>query len=221
MRRLFGGAKKTPGPTLADATDKVNARGTALDEKIKQLEKQLNEHKQQMAKMRDGPAKNRIKQRALQVLKQKRMYEQQREALYGQAFNMEQASFAQESVQDSITQVNAMKDTSKALRGQMKNIKIEDVERVHDDMDDLMQDSQEIQDVLSRSYAGMDEIDDDELNDELAALDDELLAEDDGLADEMPSYLQDTPAVPAAASATPAAADSQLDEFGLPALPAR
>jgi len=114
-----------------------------------------------------------------------------------------------------------MKETTKAMRGQMKNIKIDDVEKVHDDMEDLLLDQEEIQEVLGRSYAGMDEIDEDELDDELAALDSELLGEDDEL-DLAPSYLQDT--VPEPATAEPVAAGGggggeQLDEFGLPAAP--
>ena len=43
-----------------------------------------------MKKMRDGPAKNQVKSKALRVLKQKRMYENQREQLTQQSFNMDQ-----------------------------------------------------------------------------------------------------------------------------------
>ena len=39
-----------------------------------------------MAKMRDGPAKNAVKQKALRVLKQKKQYEAQSDNLRNQAF---------------------------------------------------------------------------------------------------------------------------------------
>ena len=40
--------------------------------------------------MRDGPAKNNLKQKALRILKQKRMYENQRENVQQQSWNMDQ-----------------------------------------------------------------------------------------------------------------------------------
>ena len=40
--------------------------------------------------MRDGPAKNNLKQKALRILKQKRMYENQRENIQQQSWNMDQ-----------------------------------------------------------------------------------------------------------------------------------
>ena len=43
------------------------------------------------------------------VLKRKRMYENQRDQLAGQAFNVEQTNFAIESVKDTLTTVDAMK----------------------------------------------------------------------------------------------------------------
>ena len=42
-----------------------------------------------MSKMRDGPAKNAVKQKALRVLKQKKQYESPSENLRNQVFNME------------------------------------------------------------------------------------------------------------------------------------
>lgn len=44
-----------------------------------------------------------------QVLKQKRLYESQREQLYNQQFNVEQTAFAMESAKDSIQTVSALK----------------------------------------------------------------------------------------------------------------
>ena len=44
-----------------------------------------------------------------QVLKQKRLYENQRDQLYNQQFNVEQTSFMMENVQDSVQTVQAMK----------------------------------------------------------------------------------------------------------------
>ena len=43
-----------------------------------------------MSKMREGPGKNAVKQKALRVLKQKKQYESQADNLRNQSFNMEQ-----------------------------------------------------------------------------------------------------------------------------------
>ena len=56
-----------------------------------------------MSKMRDGPAKNAVKQKALRVLKQKKQYEAQSENLRNQAFNMEQTNYATQSLKDTKT----------------------------------------------------------------------------------------------------------------------
>lgn len=45
-----------------------------------------------MKTMRNGPAKNAVKSKAMRVLKQKKMYEGQREQISQQSFNMDQVS---------------------------------------------------------------------------------------------------------------------------------
>ena len=54
------------------------------------------------------------------VLRRKRMYEQQRDQLAGQAFNVEQTNFAIDSVKDTLTTVQAMKTASKTLKKEVK-----------------------------------------------------------------------------------------------------
>lgn len=49
---------------------------------------------------------------AVQVLKQKRLYESQRDQLYNQQFNVEQTAFVMENVQDSVQTVQALKAAS-------------------------------------------------------------------------------------------------------------
>jgi hypothetical protein len=52
----------------------VDKRCEALDERIKKLDAELIRYRQQMQRTRPGPAQNGIKQRALKVMKQKKMY---------------------------------------------------------------------------------------------------------------------------------------------------
>jgi charged multivesicular body protein 5 len=75
MHRIFGKKKETaPPPTLDDAQHSIGNRLSQTEAKVAAIDQELVSMKQQMAKMRDGPAKNQLKQRALTLLKQKKMY---------------------------------------------------------------------------------------------------------------------------------------------------
>jgi hypothetical protein len=50
-----------------------------------------------------------------QVLRQKRMYENQRETLYNQQFNMEQTRFTVESIQDTVQTVQVIPEATSML----------------------------------------------------------------------------------------------------------
>ncbi len=99
-----------------------------MDKKIARLDAELVKYKQQMSKMREGPAKNAVKQKALRVLKQKKQYENQAEGLRNQAFNMEQTNYATQSLKDTKTTVNAMKQGVKEMKKEFKNVNIEKIE---------------------------------------------------------------------------------------------
>ena len=75
-----------------------------------------------------------------QVLKQKKMLEAQRDQLYNQQYNMEQTSFALESMKDSVAQVKAMKNANKELKQAFnsKELNITSIDKLHDDMADMM-----------------------------------------------------------------------------------
>jgi len=185
MKKFFGGKKeKQPPPSLTDASNSANARSDAIMEKIKKIDIELVRYKEQIKKSR-GPAQQRAKQKALQLLKQKRMYESQSDAAQQQAFNLDQVSFAQESIKDTVATVEAMKQGAKEMKKQMKVMKIDKIEDVRDDMEDLLDMTREVQDVMSQSFGVPDYVDEDDLEAELSALDDidesELMGE--------PSYL--------------------------------
>uniref|UniRef100_A0A914RJT5 Charged multivesicular body protein 5 n=1 Tax=Parascaris equorum TaxID=6256 RepID=A0A914RJT5_PAREQ len=147
MRRIFGASgKKEPPPNLSDAIANVDSRAESIDKKIMKLDAELVKYKDQMRKMREGPGKNQLKQKALRftltyfistivdssflavenyriwwkcliivpslshriinrifyrILKQKRMYENQRDQLSQQSFNMEQSNFAIQGIKDT------------------------------------------------------------------------------------------------------------------------
>ncbi|PRP84255.1 hypothetical protein PROFUN_08275 [Planoprotostelium fungivorum] len=191
MRRIFGGGKPaTPQPTLEEATQRVDARVTVMDEKIQKLDNELIGLREKMAKVRPGTSThNMLKQKALKVLKQRKLYEGQRDQMMNQSFNMEQVSFTTQSMKDTITTVGAMKTASKEMKKQFKHLDIDEIDNLQDDLADIYDQHNEIQDALGRSY-DVGEIDESELDAELAALGDEIEL------DSTPSYLNDTPALP-------------------------
>ncbi|KAJ2489542.1 Vacuolar protein-sorting-associated protein 60 [Coemansia sp. RSA 2050] len=193
MNRLFGtGKPKAPKPTLNDAIAVTDERVSSLDARIKKCEGELAGYRDKMQKMRDGPGKNAVKQRALQVLRQKKMYEAQRDQLTQQSFNMESAILATENIKNTLTVVQAMRDTNKVMKAQFKEVDIDSIHQMQDDMEDVLEQTNEIQELMGRSYNLPDDIDEQDLEAELDALGDELSLEDD-----IPSYLSDPmPAMP-------------------------
>lgn len=75
-----------------------------------------------------------------QVLKQKRLLESQRDQLFNQQFNMEQTSFALESIKDSAQTVKAMKQAGQELKAAFKSndLNIASIEKLQDEMADYM-----------------------------------------------------------------------------------
>lgn len=209
-----------PAPTLSDAGAKMDSRVAALDEKIKSLEQELSGYKEKMKRAK-GPTLKTLRQRAMAVLKRKKMYEQQRDQLVGQAFNLEQTNFAIDSVKDTITTVDAMKAASKTLKTEFKKVDIDKIDDLQDDLADMMEEMNEVQDVLGRSYDVGEDIDEADLDAELDALGDDLELDDEiGLSDDTPAYLQpaaptNLPENPTNIPSTPAPQQS-VDEFGLP-----
>ena len=129
MDRLFGKAKPAaPKPTLADASGTLEKRGEVQDERIMKLDKELARYTTQLKTMKPGPAKASVQKRAIALLKQKKMYESQREQTRNQQFNLDQVAFAQESLAETANTVSAMKDANKALKKQFKAIDINQVE---------------------------------------------------------------------------------------------
>jgi len=224
MNRIFGtGKAKAPPPNLTDVIGSVDSRGESVDKKINMLDRELLKYKEQMKKMRDGPSKNMVKQKAMRVLKQKKMYESQLENLRNQSFNMEQANFATQTLKDTKTTVDAMKMGVKQMKKEYKKVDIDDIEDLQDDMEDMLEQANEVQEALGRQY-GMPEMDDAELDAEFDALGDEMFMEDDA------AYLDDASSAPAVPGSMPGEAEAsksgqrmkdgiKVDEFGLPELP--
>lgn len=175
------------------------------------------------------------------------MYENQRENLNNQSFNMEQTNFATQMLKDTKTTVDAMRFGVKEMKKEYKKVNISAIEDLQDELEDMMEQANEVQEVMGRSYGVGDDIDEAELeagrlfefslrnsNFELSLpksleliecnlsfLSPELDALNDELAaDTDTTYLDEINAPSVPSKAPEAEKDGQVDEFGLPKIAA-
>ncbi|KAL2005757.1 hypothetical protein VTN00DRAFT_10250 [Thermoascus crustaceus] len=196
MNRLFGTKNTAPKPTLDSAISNVDNRIASIDVKLAALNSELSTYQSRLSKMRDGPGKTALRQKALKVLQRRKQYEAQRDQLSQQSWNMEQAGMMQDNLKNVMTTVDAMKTTTKTLRKQYGKIDIDKIEKMQDEMADLMEIGNEIQESISRAYDVPEDVDEAELDAELEALGEETMMESQLGEDAMPSFLQDEVAPP-------------------------
>lgn len=107
------------------------------------------------------------------------MYESQLAQLQQQTFNMESAALATENLRNTMATFDAMKSANKEMKKQYGKFDIDKIEvgisvfydmifstfyqSIHYDMEDLLEQANEIQDALGRSYAVPDEVDETDL----------------------------------------------------------
>lgn len=192
MNRLFGSGSKAPRPTLNSAISNVDERISQLDVKLASLTAELSTYQTKLSRMRDGPGKTALKQKALKVLQRRKQYEAQRDQLQSQVWNMEQAGMMQDNLKNVMTTVDAMKTTQKELKRQYGRVDIDRIERMQDEMADLMDVGNEIQESLARSYDVPEDVDEAELDAELEALGAEVDLEREMAGGEaLPGFMQD------------------------------
>lgn len=173
--------------------------------KLAKLNAELSTYQSRMSKMRDGPGKTALRQKALKILQRRKMYESQRDQLQQQSWNMEQASMMTDNLKNVMTTVDAMKSTNKTLKQQYGKIDIDKIERMQDEMQELMEVGNEIQESMGRSYDVPEDVDEAELDAELEALGEEAefeagvgmgtgVGETPGfMLDEVPTFVDEPP----------------------------
>ncbi|KAL2015145.1 hypothetical protein VTK56DRAFT_6199 [Thermocarpiscus australiensis] len=196
MNRLFGSsAPKPPKPTLTSAISNLDTRISSIDVKLAAINAELTGYQTKLSKMRDGPGKAALKQKALKVLQRRKQYEAQRDQLQAQVWNMEQAQTMQDNLKNTMATVDALKSTNKALRREYGKVDLDKIERLQDEMADLLDVGNEIQETLARSYDVPEDVDEAELDAELEALGQEVELEREfaeGTAEgALPSFMQD------------------------------
>jgi charged multivesicular body protein 5 len=174
MQRIFGigGTGKRPEETGAAIRTQNNTRIADLDTRISALDSELRRCGEYIRKTPNGNAKENARRKGQQLLQQKRMLEGQRTQLQQQTFNLDQADFARATLQTAEVSTRMMKDTNRGFKQQLRKIDIGKIEKMRDELEEFMEESNEIQEVMSRSY-GTDTVDEDDLDAELEALGEE------------------------------------------------
>lgn len=210
MHRLFGRAKpevkEAEGPTITEHIGNLEKKVPELDAKINSIDKELVGLKAQLAKLppsRQAP----IKQKALQLLKRRKMYEAQRGQVQTRAFNMEATSFAIDNVKGAQEQFKVMQRATAELKKEQAGIDMGALEDMHDDMQDMLADNEELNEIMGRSYDTYDGVDEADLDAELEGLEGDLAQ-------------VEAAAPPAAAEAThESGAEAVPGPYSLPAAP--
>ncbi|XP_018578513.1 charged multivesicular body protein 4c, partial [Anoplophora glabripennis] len=192
--KLFGGKKEDEGPTTGEAIQKLRETEDMLLKKQDFLEKKIDEY---MLLAKKNASKN--KRVALQALKKKKRLEKNLQQIDGTLTTIEMQREALEGANTNTAVLNSMKNAAEALKTAHKDL---DVDNVHDIMDDIAEQhdlANEISNAISNPVGFADDLDEEELEKELEELEQEGL-EEDLLKVPGPTEL---PAVPTGAIAKP------------------
>ncbi|XP_045762400.1 charged multivesicular body protein 4b [Maniola jurtina] len=170
LGKLFGGKKEEKGPTTHEAIQKLRETEELLVKKQEFLERKIEG---EIQTARKHGTKN--KRAAIAALKRKKRYEKQLNQIDGTLTQIEAQREALEGANTNAQVLNTMRDAANAMKLAHKDI---DVDKVHDIMDDIAEQhdiSREITDAISNNVAFPNDIDEDELERELEELEQEEL----------------------------------------------
>jgi len=189
MNRLFGGKKEEPKPQVlpppvkkvetppADLTatskklevrvQEINCNVATLDEELKALYAKMKAAK--------GTQQTYYKQRVINLLKKRKMLQGQVDALLGQQMTIDRVTFTNETIQNTIETTKALKQAVEIQKVTMKELDIDALADLKDEMADMAFESQQMTDLLGRNYDC--DADEDDLDAELKELDDEIYFE--------------------------------------------
>lgn len=168
--KLFSGKKGEPAPTPSEAIQKLRDIENMLTKKQEFLEKKIDI---ELDTARKNGTKN--KRAALQALKRKKRYEKQLTQIDGTLSTIEMQREALENANTNTAVLTTMKKASDALKAAHKDMNIDDVHEMMDDIAEQNDIANEISNAVSQAAGFDQDIDEDELEKELAELEQEEL----------------------------------------------
>ena len=128
-------------------------------------------------------AKN--KRAALQCLKKKKLYEQQIENLQNHQLKLDEQVITLEGSKTTAETFSALKSSAGAMKQLHKETNIDEVDRVMDDINEQSEKMRQVQEALGQPVGYSADLDEDELDAELAELEAEDLEAELGLEEEL------------------------------------
>lgn len=187
FKNLFGAKKPEPAPSTSESIQKLRDTENMLLKKQEFLEQKV-EQELDLAK-KNASANKRV---ALQALKRKKRYEQQLEQLQGTLTTIETQREALENANTNAAVLDTMKGASDALKKSHKDMNIDNVHEMMDDIAEQNDIANEISNAISTGIISSG-VDEDELAKELEELEQETLDSELLNVTPTPSKLPDVP----------------------------
>ncbi|KAK2076059.1 hypothetical protein QBZ16_001395 [Prototheca wickerhamii] len=228
FKKLFGNPKAVNGPTVSsttttrtvDAIHKLTETEELLVKRRDVLDKKIAIELERAREL----TRTKNKRGALMALKKKKMYEQQREQLENQILRVSEQQMMLENQRTVVETVDAMRTAATASKRVMTEMKIDDVDKVLDSINEQTEDMRQIQDALGNPIGAAMDLDEDELLGELEELEaselDEQLLEPAAVSAGPARVPQAAAALPAAPARRPAAPAKTPEELELEELQA-
>lgn len=169
-----GGGFSAPKTTPLGAVEKLKDTLAMLEKREMLL------HKKMAAELEKAKDFNRAKNKraALQCLKKKKLYEQQIEQLQNQQLKLEEQVITLEGSKTTAETFTALKSGAGAMKQLHKETNIDEVDKVMDDINEQTEKMRQVQDALGQPVGYAADLDEDELEEELAALEAEDLEDE-------------------------------------------
>ena len=172
FEKVFG-KKGGKAPSPQEAIQRLRETEEMLQKKSDFLEKKIE---QELSVARKNGTKN--KRAAIQALKRKKRYEKQLQQIDGTLSTIEFQREALENASTNTEVLRVMGDAAKALKSAHKNMNVDDIHNLMDDVAEQQEIANEISDAISNPVGFGQDIDEDDLLAELEELEQEEIDKD-------------------------------------------
>lgn len=144
--------------------NELDSKINAMDAEIQQLYLKLRSTR--------GTQRDFMKQKLVNLLKRRKMIGGQQKNYMQHQMALDNVAFTQENIQNTMEMATAMKQGYQANMAMMKNVDIDKLQDIKDEMQDMMWECNAINDALN--YDLEDDVDEDEIDAELADIENDL-----------------------------------------------
>jgi charged multivesicular body protein 4A/B len=166
-------SNKKPKTSLITAISTNKQTVAMLQKKINYNEKRVDRELEKARQFK----KIGNKTQALMCLKRKKMLEKQMEQLTAQMMNLESQSMAMEGMASNKSMVETIQTTNSAMKQLNKEMDVDKVEDLVDDLRENIDNSNEISEILASPVGDLADLDDDSILNELEEIEQEIATE--------------------------------------------